>query len=41
MGFTKLLEAWPVVRQIREGDPLATGKTVQSERSRTLKSLRG
>ena len=37
MQFTKLLEAWPVVRQLREGDPLGLGKAVQSERSRTLK----
>ena len=36
MGFTKLLDAWPVVRQIREGDPLGLGKAAQSERSRTL-----
>jgi formate dehydrogenase major subunit len=28
---------WPVLRQIREGDPLGLGKAVQSERSRTLK----
>ena len=37
MRVTKLLESWPVVRQIREGDPLALGKAVQSERSKTLK----
>jgi formate dehydrogenase major subunit len=36
VGFTKLLESWPVVRQLREGDPLGLGKAVQSERSRTL-----
>ena len=36
MGFTKLLESWPVVRQLRDGDVLATGKTVRSEKSRTL-----
>jgi formate dehydrogenase major subunit len=34
---TKLLESWPVVRQLREGDPLGLGKAVQSERSRTLR----
>jgi formate dehydrogenase major subunit len=28
---------WPLLRQIREGDPLGLGKAVQSERSRTLK----
>ena len=37
MAFTKLLESWPVVRQLREGDPLGLGKAVQSERSRSLK----
>ena len=37
MGLTKLLGAWPLVRQLREGDPLGLGKAVQSERSRTLK----
>jgi formate dehydrogenase major subunit len=36
VGFTKLLESWPVVRQVREGDPLGLGKSAQSERSRTL-----
>src|SRR5881227_725532 len=36
MQFTKLLASWPVVRQLREGDPLGLGKSVQSERSRTL-----
>jgi formate dehydrogenase major subunit len=36
VAFTKLLESWPVVRQLREGDPLGLGKAVQSERSRTL-----
>jgi formate dehydrogenase major subunit len=33
----ELIERWPVVRQIREGDPLGLGKAAQSERSRTLK----
>jgi formate dehydrogenase major subunit len=33
----KLLESWPVVRQLREGDPLGLGRSVQSEHSRTLK----
>jgi formate dehydrogenase major subunit len=28
---------WPLVRQLREGDPFGLGKAVQSERSRTLK----
>jgi len=34
--LSKLLESWPVVRQIRERDPLGLGKAVRSERSRTL-----
>jgi formate dehydrogenase major subunit len=37
VSFTKLLESWPVVRQIREGDPLGTGRSVQSRRSRALR----
>ena len=37
MGFTKLLESWPVVKQLTEGDPLGLGKAVQSERSKTLR----
>ena len=37
MGFTKLLESWPVVRQLREGDPLGLSRAVQSEHSKTLK----
>jgi len=36
VGFTKLLESWPVVRQLRDGDPLGLGRSAQSERSRTL-----
>src|SRR5436190_16600542 len=36
MGFGKLLGSWPVVRQLREGDPLALGPAVRSPRSRTL-----
>jgi formate dehydrogenase major subunit len=36
MALTKLLERWPVVRQLREGDPLALGPAVQSPRSKTL-----
>jgi formate dehydrogenase major subunit len=32
----KLIDHWPVVRQIRERDPLGLGKAAQSERSRTL-----
>src|ERR671926_383448 len=33
----KMLSRWPLLRQVREGDPLGLGKAVQSERSRTLK----
>jgi formate dehydrogenase major subunit len=31
------LAAWPLVRQLREGDPLGLGKAAQSERSRSLR----
>jgi formate dehydrogenase major subunit len=31
------LAAWPVLRQLREGDPLGLGRAVQSPRSKTLK----
>jgi formate dehydrogenase major subunit len=34
--FKELLASWPVVRQIREGDPLGLGKAAQSHRSATL-----
>src|ERR671936_1372660 len=37
MAFSKLIARWPVVRQLREGDPLGLGKAAQSERSRTLR----
>ncbi len=37
MSFTKLLESWPLVRQLREGDPLGLGKAARSPRSQTLK----
>ena len=36
MAFTKLLGSWPLLRQVREGDPLGLGKAVQSPRSRDL-----
>jgi formate dehydrogenase major subunit len=36
VGLTKLLERWPVVRQLREGDPLGLGKAAQSRASREL-----
>jgi formate dehydrogenase major subunit len=32
----KLIAQWPVVRQIREGDPLGLGKAAQSKNSQTL-----
>src|SRR5205823_13483231 len=31
------LERWPVVRQLREGDPLGLGRAARSERSRRLR----
>jgi hypothetical protein len=37
MQFARLLERRPVVRQLRDGDPLGLARTVQSERSRTLR----
>jgi formate dehydrogenase major subunit len=37
MRFRELAGQWPVVRQLREGDPLGLGSSVQSARSRTLK----
>jgi formate dehydrogenase major subunit len=38
VSFTKLLESWPLVRQLREGDPLGLGKAVQSPHSKQLKA---
>ena len=37
MALRKLLESWPALRQLREGDPLGLGVAVQSPRSRSLK----
>ena len=37
VSLRKSIESWPVVRQLREGDPLGLGRSVQSERSKTLK----
>jgi formate dehydrogenase major subunit len=37
VSLTRRIAEWPVLRQLREGDPLALGKAAQSERSRTLK----
>jgi formate dehydrogenase major subunit len=31
-----MLERWPLIRQLREGDPLGLGPAVQSERSKRL-----
>src|SRR5436190_9164537 len=36
MSFSRLLESWPVVRQLRERDPLGLGKSVQSPKSKAL-----
>ena len=33
----KLLESWPVLRQLRDGDPLGLGPSVQSQRSKALR----
>jgi formate dehydrogenase major subunit len=35
--LAKLIADWPVVRQIREGDPLGLGKAAQSRHSQSLK----
>ena len=37
VSFTKLVQSWPLVRQLREGDPLGLSKAVQSPRSQGLK----
>jgi formate dehydrogenase major subunit len=34
----KLIASWPLVRQVREGDPLGLGKSAQSPKSRELKA---
>jgi formate dehydrogenase major subunit len=36
MALSELLASWPLLRQLREGDPLALGPAVQSPRSKTL-----
>jgi formate dehydrogenase major subunit len=36
MALGSLLASWPVLRQLREGDALGLGKSVQSPRSKTL-----
>ena len=37
MGLLQLFEAWPVVRQVREGDLLGKGRAAQSARTRALR----
>jgi formate dehydrogenase major subunit len=37
MQFSSLLASWPLVRQIREGDPRGLGRAVQSERTRAIR----
>jgi formate dehydrogenase major subunit len=37
VALSKLVESWPLVRQLREGDPLGLGKSVQSPKSEALK----
>jgi len=37
MKLGEAIARWPVVRQLREGDPLGLGRAAQSERSRTLR----
>jgi formate dehydrogenase major subunit len=37
MKLGEALARWPVVRQLREGDPLGLGKAAQSERSKALR----
>src|SRR3954467_6974242 len=36
MALGSLLASWPVLRQLREGDPLGLGRSVQSPRSKAL-----
>jgi formate dehydrogenase major subunit len=36
MTLAELLESWPLVRQLREGDRLGIGRAAQSQRSKTL-----
>jgi formate dehydrogenase major subunit len=37
MTLGKAIASWPLLRQLREGDPLALGRAAQSRRSRTLR----
>jgi formate dehydrogenase major subunit len=36
MTLLQLLESWPALRQLREGDPFGLGKAAQSPRSQSL-----
>jgi formate dehydrogenase major subunit len=36
MALSELLESWPALRQLREGDPLGLGRAAQSPRSQKL-----
>jgi formate dehydrogenase major subunit len=38
MKLAEALARWPVVRQLREGDPLGLGRAAQSQRSRSLRA---
>ena len=37
VGLSKLVESWPLVRQLRDGDPHARGKAAQSPKTKELK----
>jgi formate dehydrogenase major subunit len=37
VALGSLIASWPLLRQLRQGDPLGLGPSVQSPRSRTLK----
>jgi formate dehydrogenase major subunit len=37
MTLGKAIASWPLLRQLREGDPLALGRAAQSKRSHTLR----
>jgi formate dehydrogenase major subunit len=37
MNLPEAVGRWPLLRQLREGDPLGLGRAAQSERSETLK----
>jgi formate dehydrogenase major subunit len=36
MSVRRLIGSWPVVRQLRQGDPLGLGRAAQSEKTRRL-----